>query len=327
MPPRLYTTEEISSYLLGIMPSAEADKLEEAYFEDLTLAERVLEIENNLIDDYVRGQLPEHQRAQFERDYLSHPNRRQRVEVASVLLTKLDQLKHSPLATEKKRRWWLPSIKFLQSPQLALTAGMLILVLISGCIYLWNRSNRSHQQTNIAQVAHPIPEQRPSEFGQPPATTQPEAKDQTRKKPEQSFPKPSASSPDASPLAEIPMLILTVGATRGDRGEGRNEETASQFLKITPMNKEIRLSVQMLETDYLSYRAEILLEAGSGETIFSQASRIKLTRRQGVETVTVPVPTTLFKKGIFTYRLQLMGLAPSGQEYPIFPSPFRIEKE
>src|SRR5689334_10041007 len=96
MPSKTYTTEEIIDYLLEALPDEEADRLEEASFKDSVLAISISEVENNLIDDYVRGQLPARERELFEKRYLQHPNRRRRVENARVLLFKFDQLKLSP---------------------------------------------------------------------------------------------------------------------------------------------------------------------------------------------------------------------------------------
>jgi hypothetical protein len=56
-------------------------RLEEAYFDDRALFERIEALEEELIEDYVRGNLSDHERRRFERHYLASEPRRARIEV------------------------------------------------------------------------------------------------------------------------------------------------------------------------------------------------------------------------------------------------------
>lgn len=76
-------------YLLGELPEAEQDKLEEALFEDRELFAQLEAVEDELIESYVRGELKQNDRQRFERAYLSSPTRRQKIDHAASLLASL----------------------------------------------------------------------------------------------------------------------------------------------------------------------------------------------------------------------------------------------
>jgi anti-sigma factor RsiW len=74
----------IVRYLLGELPEAEQESLERSYFSDPALLDRMEAVEDDLIDDYVRGALTPEQRTLFERHFLNE-KRRERVRMAEAL--------------------------------------------------------------------------------------------------------------------------------------------------------------------------------------------------------------------------------------------------
>jgi hypothetical protein len=77
-------------YLLGDLPEAEAEALEQQVFTEDETFEQLWQIENGLVDGYVRGRLSPVDREKFERHYLISPVHRQRVRVSQELLKKAD---------------------------------------------------------------------------------------------------------------------------------------------------------------------------------------------------------------------------------------------
>jgi hypothetical protein len=73
-------------YLLGRASPEERVDLENAYLADPTSFEELTEAENDLIDSYVRGKLPEQDKKEFEQQYLASPGRQARVQFASALI-------------------------------------------------------------------------------------------------------------------------------------------------------------------------------------------------------------------------------------------------
>lgn len=317
MPSKTYTNEEIAGYLLEAMPEAEAGSFEQAYFEHPALAAAVSEIENNLIDDYVRGQLPPRERELFEQHYLSHPNRRRRVENARVLLFNLDQLKKSPPAAAERPSWRQLLLERMRGWNLSFAPVAIALLLVAACggLYLWSQYSQPRRQT-----AQSDKEQLPAaERAQQPGAA-PQATEQPTK--ETASDSPTADSPPSNGIARTPTLFLTIGAVR----DGKNREISSRHKVITPENKNIRLILKREITDYQSYRVEIMANTESGKKIFF-ASGIKPGQQAGIETSAILVPTRLLDKGIHDYIVQFTGSLPSGLEEPAGLASFRIEKK
>ena len=77
-------------YLLGDLPEAEQLALEQMFLTDNGAFERVWEIENQLVDRYVRGRLTAEEKKLFEQNYLASPVHRERVQFATNLIGAAD---------------------------------------------------------------------------------------------------------------------------------------------------------------------------------------------------------------------------------------------
>jgi hypothetical protein len=75
----------IVRYLLGQVSEAEAEHLDELSVADDGFVARLRDVENDLVDAYVRGSLDPATRERFEATYLLSPRRRQKVEFARKL--------------------------------------------------------------------------------------------------------------------------------------------------------------------------------------------------------------------------------------------------
>jgi anti-sigma factor RsiW len=73
-------------YLLGKrMEEVEQDRIERSYFESDECFDRLLEIEDDLIDTYIRGGLSPEERVQFERHFLAAGRHRERYEAMRAI--------------------------------------------------------------------------------------------------------------------------------------------------------------------------------------------------------------------------------------------------
>jgi hypothetical protein len=72
-------------YLIGGVPSDEAERLDELSVSDDGVAQRLREVENDLVDDYVRGELTGEVRDRFIAHYLDVPAHREKVTFAEAL--------------------------------------------------------------------------------------------------------------------------------------------------------------------------------------------------------------------------------------------------
>jgi len=78
----IISEELLVRYLLGKMSDQERDRVDEQFFGDRDFLEQLLTVEDDLIDDYVRGELSPSDRRQFEEFFLRSPDRHRRVALA-----------------------------------------------------------------------------------------------------------------------------------------------------------------------------------------------------------------------------------------------------
>jgi hypothetical protein len=78
--------QTIISYLLDELSAEDQANFEEAYFSDGDLFEKLQSLEEDLITDYVKGDLSSSERRRFERHYLASDQRRARIETARQLV-------------------------------------------------------------------------------------------------------------------------------------------------------------------------------------------------------------------------------------------------
>lgn len=118
------------SYLLGELSGAERDALEEQLFLDEDFSSFLSDVENNLIDEYIRGELKPSEKLKFENAYLTSDTRRERVRAAQVLQTELfnETQGKEIVASGEKVSFWESLTAFVRLPNLA-TAGGLVVIL------------------------------------------------------------------------------------------------------------------------------------------------------------------------------------------------------
>jgi tetratricopeptide (TPR) repeat protein len=80
---------ELRRYLLGELSSDEEQKIEERLLVDGNYIEQMMMVENELIDDYLKGALPSSQREKYQTLFLATREGRQKIKTARVLKTQL----------------------------------------------------------------------------------------------------------------------------------------------------------------------------------------------------------------------------------------------
>jgi len=136
-------------YLLGELPDEDRDRLEDEYFEDDAVHERLLALECELVDAYVRGELSPGERRHFEDRFVATPEGREKVARARsfeayqsriVRPQRLESFTESHRLVDRpeqgrRRSWWEALTGFFRFPAnpvaLASISAGLILVLAS----------------------------------------------------------------------------------------------------------------------------------------------------------------------------------------------------
>lgn len=276
----LPSDETLVRYLLGQLSEDDQPQLEEEYFSDDDVFERLCTLEDELIDRYVRGELSGAQREGFEKRLLQSPEQRERIEFARSLMLRLP----GPPATapvhlfrEKARTWrptWLPHWPMRRWAVLMPAALGLLAVVVLGT---WLRRPRAPSETHVQQ----------------PTRSQTE---QAARAPDEALPQ----APKQPSEGQIAALILTPGITRGGGSETR---------LVIPSNADVvELTASLEMVEYETYRAE--LRTVAGQEIWNEKDLHPRETAAG-KGVILRVPAKLFANR--DYILTLRGLAPSGR--------------
>ncbi len=140
--------DQFYRYLLGVVAEAEQLGLEKEFLSGGDAFERVWEIENELVDRYVRGRLTADEKRLFEQNYLLSPVHRERVAVARNLIEAADSGAERK-ETQPSEPWtpWRPPFmaSFSRNPwRWAAIATILLLAVAS--VGLLSERARLHQQ-------------------------------------------------------------------------------------------------------------------------------------------------------------------------------------
>lgn len=158
METELIDRQKLTAYLLGALTEDEQDRVAERYFTDDALFVRLMEVENDLLDQYVRGRLSAEDQSGFESYLKNLPDGRDRVAVARALAEVVEGDRAiaaaregepvSPLAAAEPTGWqWLLGILTQPVPALVSIAGVVVL---AGLLVWWfNRYqelNHAHRE-------------------------------------------------------------------------------------------------------------------------------------------------------------------------------------
>ena len=122
--PRL--DDRLTRYLLGMLPEAEAEHLDELSVADDDFADQLRIAETDLIDAYVRGTLPAQTRKGFESHYLASPARRAKVAFAKRFLRAIDAAAPSTATARPTTLSRVVFWAFAAAAALLVTTGVLV---------------------------------------------------------------------------------------------------------------------------------------------------------------------------------------------------------
>jgi hypothetical protein len=149
---------KIRQYLLGKLDEAGQQQVEERVVADSAYKEEVFIVEEELLEDYLSGELTPLERELFRRHYLSAPRQREKLKIAQAL--NKFAAKVSP--PEPAKSHWLQAFlnSFRSQGRLVqLAAGALALVLIAGAwifFQAWRtRSQQAALQAELTRLNDP----------------------------------------------------------------------------------------------------------------------------------------------------------------------------
>jgi hypothetical protein len=98
----------MTEYLLGELPPVQREEFENALFSDPSLYHKLMIAEDRLIDDYLCRQLSQTQQKRFEQYFLISERRRAKMALGQTFLTTLSEFDDSLMADMRKSFWRIP---------------------------------------------------------------------------------------------------------------------------------------------------------------------------------------------------------------------------
>src|ERR1043165_9756269 len=146
--------ELIRRYLLGDLHEKQQDAIEERLLTDEELHSQLLEVQDDLIDDYVSGVLPEGECKLFQRNFLLTPERLHKLRLSQALLhfaeVNVANSQMIPKGLVSTTPWQKPW-QFLQQHRRAMAISVAIILLFAG-YGGWSIYRQRQVETHLAEL-------------------------------------------------------------------------------------------------------------------------------------------------------------------------------
>ena len=317
----------IARYLLGELPEDQQVEIEDRAFSDKDYLASITAVENDLIDEYVRGELSAADRQRFETRFLASTERRKRVEFATALRTVVSE---SPVPEKKLIHdvsgWsWRDSLyAFLNglNPAARLAFVAATILLIVGAAWLFAETLRLRRQVNQLQAEKQSgqglqqtldAERKRNEELNARLNQEKQQREQTDESLRQLTETTEATKPAPPPV--FASLTLLPGLSRGG-GQKPNLDLSNDV-------RLVRLQIGIdPEEQYKSFAVE--LRSVAGRQVWNRENLASRTRR-GTRAVGLTLPATVLKSG--EYELRLRGLTEGGGSEDVGFYYFNVRKK
>jgi|HubBroStandDraft_6_1064221.scaffolds.fasta_scaffold03669_3 hypothetical protein len=292
----------LTRYLLGSLSEEETARLDELSFTDDEFAAQLTAAENDLVDSYVRGELPAETEAEFKAAYLTSPRRREKVTFAETLFSFQQKAATAPKvlrarAPQKSASSWrvFPTrVPILQWG----FAGAAIALLIA-TFFLENRNRDLQQRLSQSQAEQTVMAQQAQDLQHQLETRTPALAQGS----------PEGSAP---PLDHLKIAAFTLfPALRG--------ASAIPIVSVPNGTDLLVLKLQLEPSDFVKYRVAIE-DAASRLAVWKSADLQPVSEGQR-KTVSFGVRPGFLKPG--NYLIQLQGVLANGGAELVGTYPFK----
>jgi hypothetical protein len=309
--------QKLRGYFLGDLPEAAQLKIETEFLNSDEAFERLEEIENDLVDEYVHGDLSASERILFEQNYLTTPSHRQRVLLSQNLkraATAEKKLEKNKAAAPAATSWWMNLFSGLTIRQFAWAMAALFITVLGGWFLLIPQSP-TIKNPEIAKV-DPTP--------QPAAPTpDPKPSRSESSKPETQNPKPNLPTPDTRHPTPVFLLrgAFDLNQTRS-LGTGKKPINSAKTTIVAIKKNVEKITLQLpLEAErYNKYQADIqLVDSKNFFTIKTNSSS------KTAKNLSLSFPANRLNPA--DYILILSGVNEAGELEEINQYPFRVNRQ
>lgn len=289
-------------FLLGQLPPEEQGRIEELAFADPDTFTFLESIEDDLIDEYIHGDLSAEEEQHFKDHFLSLPDRRNNLRVSQLLQQHFDKTAD---VSPKKSFSFLGWFK-LQSPVLQISMTLAALGLVIFAVWVFIPARQARQSMPIqAESDRPVASPSPSFNASP--SVEPTAS------PVHVENKPKRVTPQKQKRSAAYAFVLAPSAS--PRGEGVRQLSLPHDTSKMPI--ELALISQR---KFRTYEAVLENEAGKMLQRWSNLKAKRLTSGKGLQ---IEVPVTLLKPQEF-YRIVVSGVSLKGETEEIARYQFEV---
>ena len=306
----------LMQHLLGLLPEADQERLDALSVSDDTVAARLCDAENDLVDAYVRGDLAGEDLHRFMTHYLTSERRRRKVLFAESLLN---------LEKERARVTPLPIVP----PRTALTkrppastrwmawAAVIAVSVAAGAVVLDDlrvRQRLSGSTAALTALETRVRESADELKMQEARTSALMAEVSQLEGVVTDLKSASRTAANAKPLLVRVASFLLSAPTRGIE--------APPVLTVPSDVEQLSVRLALEETEFAHYR--VSLKSPAGQTVLWQSPPLALERGQHGAVLKLNLPAERVHNG--AYRFDVVGLD-RGQEEPVASYAFKVNRE
>jgi len=146
----LLSEQKIVRYLLGELSEEEQVEIEDLAFENQKVLQEIVAVEQDLIDNFISGDIPEAQRYAFASHFFASEERRKKLAFARALATVVNQRPAPDIDVATVPSWRTKLAAFFSSPIAAYSFGVASLLLFF--VGSWLVVDRIRLRSEIAQL-------------------------------------------------------------------------------------------------------------------------------------------------------------------------------
>ncbi|HTC94116.1 MAG TPA: hypothetical protein VK699_11725 [Terriglobales bacterium] len=319
--------KSLRRYLLGEAAGEEQSQIEQRLLTDEDYFNELLRTEEELTDEYVRGELQQGEKENFELHFVNNPERREQVEFARDLNRYLSTQTIKPAvpsACDEPQPWgaWLPFA--LPGGRAAIGAVLCaMLLLATGSVLLWRETLQLRSQVQQVQAQRSQSEQHEQELMQ-------QIDQELAQNNEFAVQFERQQSELAKLRRELTGLLYGESQHQADTnmvslllepGLSRAPALTSNAT-LSSSTERLRLELEIGQEAYKSYHAEVQTVEGS---VVSSQEDLKAHKTGHNRTVTVVLPTALISRS--DYLVMLDGISAGGASEKIGTYYFKVVRK
>lgn len=307
-------------YLLGDLPESETNELEIQVLHDDEKFEELWEIENRLVDGYVRGRLSPADQERFERHYHASPIHSQRVTVARHLVEEADRSGTAAIPVPANASWSARFFEKLGFPLLSLQSAFAAAMLLFAVCSLWLLLDRARlrNERDRLRAASQSEQNREDSLSQQLASAQAESKklesEIERLRNERNANTQLPIQPERTPPPTIYSILLSPMLVRSSN----NAQTAT----IPPQTDLVRLQLKVNREN--EQRFKVTVGTVEGRKVWEQQIKPPTDQARN-STISVQIPAGKLPTG--DYILTLSGSEAAGLTSEINRYFFRVIRQ